>query len=161
MQTDTRENILFVRLFSISCWRMIFRRNCFGIFRDSSRSMWEWNILENLFSKFSYRQGIRATRKRRNKKNENISAVDVLPSLFFFSGWWKENGGQLLILRPHKLICKAARSISSLPLRVFYPRRTGNLKRKQKYKARRARILTEVSRDFLSTWPKTKKCLPF
>jgi len=73
----------------------------------------------------------------------------------------------LLILRPHKLICKAARSIcparsasAALVRGAFYPRRTdGNPKRKQKYKgARRTMILTEVSRS--ESLRRAGKCLP-
>lgn len=41
MQTDTRENILFVRQFSISRSRMIFGEKLLGIHWDSSQSIFE------------------------------------------------------------------------------------------------------------------------
>lgn len=87
----------------------------------------------------------------------------VLSRVFFFSAD-ERKVRSLLILHPHKLIFKAARSICSAcygsPPSVVLPSTDGDLKRKEKYKALRKDFNGGLLGFPLSTSRRTKKCLP-
>lgn len=100
---------------------------------------------------------------------ENDVYKNVSAALFPLGPDERKEHPRYLILRPHKLICKAARSIcsaatvergrkremesfvdpSSYRWTATAAAEGGNSKRKQKYKSAGAKILTEVSRGFL------------